>query len=272
MDSRSAARWFSALTLIGVGTAAAALGWDGVLHARDPLLSQHETLFSTSNPAHLLLAAGIFASLGGQAGVTWLRLSGFGRRAFGVMAGFFALGLGLATGWSWKVEADNANAQARAAQRFVDQTRSAIARYRDPAVALADGYQPATPLNWPVAEWVNPGYTAAHHIVDISHPERLMYISRAGYPLLAGAMFVMPDDNQAAPPIAGGLAHWHSHLDLCYLPNGTIAGTNGYGFPCPAGSIARPSPQMLHVWIVPNPAGPFADDLSPAAVAAVLAR
>jgi hypothetical protein len=253
-----------------VGLAAGGLGWDALLHAHDPLLAQHETVFSTSNPAHVLIAGGIFAALAGQAAITCLRLSGAARSAFGIVASFFALAVGASSAWSWHVEADNARAQALEAQLFVAQTRAAISRYRDVAVAMADGYEPVTPLNGPIVEWMNPAYEAAHRIVDISRPERLMYIGGGRREVLAGAMFVMPDPNQAGPRIAGGLAHWHRHLDLCYLPNGTIAGTNAFGLACPSGSVARPSPAMLHVWIVPNPQGPFADDLSPAAAAAVL--
>jgi hypothetical protein len=112
----------------------------------------------------------------------------------------------------------------------------------------------------------------ARRVLDLNRPERLMYISAPGRPILAGAMFVMPTTGGPLPRVAGGLAQWHQHLDLCYLPNGTIAGTSGYGQPCPDGSATRPTPPMLHVWIVSNPAGPFAEDMSPASIASVMTR
>ena len=133
--------------------------------------------------------------------------------------------------------------------------------------AIRAGYEPMTPLNWPLVEWVNPGFTKAGRILDVRRPERLMYVSAPGGLMLAGAMFVLPD---RAAPLAIAGAHWHRHLDLCYMATDAIAGTNGYGAPCPAGSAARPTPLMLHVWIVPNPQGAFADDLTPAAIGALL--
>jgi hypothetical protein len=269
-----APRWRSSLyavfrwsSLAGVVAAAGGLGWDALLHARDPFLAQHESIFTVANPAHVLLVAGLLAALIGQVGLTSLRLSGAAHRAFIAAAGLLGIGLAAVIGWS----AQAAATQAAASQEFIASTRAGIAQYQDPRVALRDGYQPVTPLNWPIVEWVNATYTRDGRVVDVTRPERLMYISAPGRPLLAGAMFVMPTSSRPLPTIAGGLAHWHQHYDLCYLPNGTIVGTNSYGRPCPGGSSARPTPPMLHVWIVANPEGAFAEDLSPAGIAAVIA-
>ena len=259
---------FSWSSLTGVAAAAGGLGWDALLHARDPFLAQHESVFTASNPAHILLAAGLLAALLGQVGLTGIRLSGAARRAF--IAGAAVLGMGLAAivGWS----AHTAATRTAASQEFVASTRAGILKYQNPSIALRDGYHPVTPLNWPIVEWVNPIYTKAGRVLDLRRPERLMYISAPGGPMLAGAMFVLPTVSEPIPKVAGGLAHWHVHRDLCYLPNGTIAGTNGYGQPCPDGSAARPTPPMLHVWIVSNPQGAFAEDMSPASIVAVISH
>jgi hypothetical protein len=230
------------------------------------LLARHETVFALSNPAHVLIGAGLALALAAQIGLTSLRLSGVARRAFIAGAAVSGIGLAAVAGLSAKTAAS----QAAAAQQFVASTRTAILKYQNLNIALRDGYQPVTPLNWPIVEWVNPTYTRAGRVVDVTRPERLMYISAPGRPMLAGAMFVMPTSKRPLPNIAGGLAHWHQHSDLCYLPNGTIAGTDGYGQPCPDGSTARPTPPMLHVWIVSNPQGAFAEDLSPASIASVV--
>jgi hypothetical protein len=267
----------------GVLAAAAGLGWDGILHAKDPLLAQHEG-FSASNPAHVLIAGGIVLALVAQVATIAMRLSATARRLSAVGAALLGLGLIAATAFSWNTPAGHAAADTHdhrghatrddtaAAQRLIARTRAGILPYRNPTVAIKVGYEPVTPQNWPIVEWVNPAYTAAGHVLDTEHPERLMYIRGPGGPVLAGAMFVMPRADEAGPDIAGALTHWHQHNDLCYLPNGTIVGTDGYGFPCPVGSTIRPTPGMLHVWIIPNPQGPFADDLSPAAIAAVVAN
>lgn len=256
---------FSWSSLAGATAAAAGLAWDTILHVRDPLLAQHEGVLTVSNPAHVLIAAGLLVALVGQTVLTSMRLSGAARRAFIAAAALLGTALGAIVGWSAQTTAT----QRAAAEGFVASTREGILKYQDPSIALRDGYQPVTPLNWPIVEWANPTYTKAGRVLDVRRPERLMYISSTGHPILAGAMFVMPTSGGPIPRVAGGLAHWHQHFDLCYLPNGTIAGTNGYGQPCPDGSAALPTPPMLHVWIVSNPEGPFAEDMSPASIASV---
>lgn len=256
------------LTLAGVGAAIAGLGWDAILHARDPLLVQHEAVLTAANPAHVMIGAGLVLALVSQVGFLSLRLSAGRRRALGAVAALFGIGIAAAVGWSAQVSAS----QAADARRFIESTRAGILQYQNVSIAVRAGYEPVTPLNWPITEWVNPSFTKAGRVLDLKRPERLMYISGPAGPILAGAMFVLPNADQPAPAVAGGLGHWHQHLDLCYLPNGTIAGTNSYGTSCPTGSAARPTPLMLHVWIVPNPGGAFAEDLSPAAVSSVIAR
>jgi hypothetical protein len=259
---------FSWSSLAGIAAAVGGLGWDAWLHARDPLLAQHEAVFTVSNPAHGLIAAGLVVALVGQVSLTGLRLSGAARRVYIAGVAMFGLGVSAVIGWSAQISATRASA----AQQFVASTRAGILKYQNTSVALRDGYQPVTPLNWPIVEWVNPTYMAAGRVADVTRPERLMYISAAGGPMLAGAMFVMPTSYGPVPIIAGGLAHWHQHRDLCYVPNGTIVGTDGYGQPCPDGSAVRPTPPMLHVWIVSNPQGPFAEDMSPASIALIMKR
>ncbi|GAC1478787.1 MAG: hypothetical protein PVSMB9_01600 [Candidatus Dormibacteria bacterium] len=260
-----AAALLSWTTLAGVGGAAAGLAWDAILHVRDPLLAAHEGVLTTTNPAHVMLAAGLALAIVSQAGAIVLRLSGMSRSIFTALFAVFAVTVGTALGWSQQ----QAIRQSAAAGKLVADTRAGIAKYSNVNVAIRAGYEPMTPMNGPLVEWVNPGFTKAGHLLDVQRPERLMYVSAPGGLMLAGAMFVLPD--RASPPAIAG-AHWHRHLDLCYLATATIAGTNGYGAPCPAGSTARPTPLMLHVWIVPNPQGAFADDLMPAAIGALFSR
>jgi hypothetical protein len=268
---RPLAVWFQRAGLAGALLAAVGLAWDAVIHARDPSLVQHEATFTLSSPAHLALAIGLLTTLAGQVLAAAVRLRHPGLRQIMVAgAGLLVAGMALAGLVAVRQERDVLAAQRAAADRLVADTARGIDRYRDPAQAIADGYQPVTPLNWPIVEWVNPSYVRAGRLLDPRHPERLMYVSGGRGSRLAGAMFVMPRAFMAAPTIAGSALHWHGHADLCFLPNGTIVGTNGYGFPCPTGSTAAPTPAMLHVWIVPNPAGPFADDLSPGAIQAVV--
>lgn len=156
--------------------------------------------------------------------------------------------------------------QKSAADRLVDDTRSGIARFDNLQVALADGYRPSTPATAPTVHYVNPKY-ARSGVVDPGHPQALVYANTPEGPVLLGAMFMMPRTNQLPPDIGGSIAEWHSHANLCFLPpTFVIDGLQSPFGSCPTGAINAPTPAMLHVWTVPNPAGPFGE-LAPAYVA-----
>jgi len=59
------------------------------------------------------------------------------------------------------------------------------------------------------------------------------------------------------PDIAGPLTTWHDHQNLCWNEDGSLAGILVDGTCRPAGTF-RPTPPMLHVWVVEHPCGPFA--------------
>jgi hypothetical protein len=81
-----------------------------------------------------------------------------------------------------------------AATRLVDETRRGIARYQDPAVAIADSYRPSTPLNQPTVHYGKQGKNAAVGL-DPAHPAALVYATTRHGPLLLGAMYEMPKAN-----------------------------------------------------------------------------
>jgi hypothetical protein len=62
------------------------------------------------------------------------------------------------------------------------------------------------------------------------------------------------------PEIAGPLTTWHDHKNLCWVPNGE-GGMRLSGVTDANGNCARGqnivTPPMLHVWLTPQPCGPF---------------
>lgn len=96
-------------------------------------------------------------------------------------------------------------------------------------------------------------------------------------PILLGAMYI-EGVRANGPQVGGSLTRWHSHLVVCRGGKPTIAGFGVQlrGFCNPGTWHDRYTAQMLHVWVVPYPGGPFSDDLSlaatNAAVRAVLGR
>jgi hypothetical protein len=84
------------------------------------------------------------------------------------------------------------------------------------------------------------------------------------------AMFVMHRVDEAGPDIGGPLTPWHAHTNLCFSPAGTVVGLTFGGLACPAGSVNQKTPEMLHVWVVPNTDGQFAADINAAGLASAL--
>jgi hypothetical protein len=157
------------------------------------------------------------------------------------------------------------DAQKAAAAKLVDDTRAGIARYEEVQVALTDGYRPSTPPMAPTVHYANPAY-AKGPVLDPTHPQTLVYANTPSGPRLLGAMYMMPKANEAPRNFGGALAEWHTHPNLCFtMPPFAIDGLESPFATCPVGSINGPTPAMLHVWTVPNPAGPFGD-LPPAYV------
>lgn len=130
--------------------------------------------------------------------------------------------------------------QARAAQKLVDDTRAAIARFSDTNKATLAGYQPdnvQTSAYWNYVHYVNWNAVNDETILDPSKPEALLFgqTDKHGW-VLIGAMYVMPKAGMRGPAVGGCLTTWH-----------TDPAWNG-----------KDSPEMLHVWTVDMPGGPFA--------------
>ena len=231
----------------------AGLAWDAQTHA-----SAGAHAISMAAPAHILvvIAAGALVASVFQRRAPVVLSSGAGA---GVMVAV------LAAGWLTAVDLDPisgpspAPAQRAAAQDLRVRTVRAIQRYRDIRLAYADGYVPANQSDAPLQHLINPAYLAAGRTLDPERPESLVYSGISFRPVLLGAMYIMPP-GQPGPEVGGALTTWHDHADLCFTPGGGISGHVGPRG-CAPGSALVASPQMLHVWLVDNPAGPFATDV-----------
>jgi hypothetical protein len=153
--------------------------------------------------------------------------------------------------------------QQAAAQHLLASTRAGIARYQDPAAAIAAGYKPGAASDFePLEHWENPAN--ANVVLDPSRPQNLVYFRTPRGLVLLGAMFQMQRIGQWGPTPGGPLTQWHQHEGICFSPFGFEFAFATPFWTCPLGSISVTVPPMLHVWIVDNPAGgPFAADLDP---------
>ena len=140
-----------------------------------------------------------------------------------------------------------------AADELYAQVVATLARYEDPLVAEADGYQ-VLPIVGKDHHADNPDYLKDGRVLDPERPETLVYAESARGPVLLGAMFQMPGLNDPGPRVGGPLTVWHSHENICFslLPPSLISLQSPYGT-CPLGAFNIPrTGEMIHAWTLPG--------------------
>lgn len=161
-------------------------------------------------------------------------------------------------------------AQRAAADRLHADTKAAAVRWASLDVAKADGFRAITPVLNGLQHWHNQRFFTDGRILDPRAPEELIYATTSRGPVLVAAMYLMERLDEPGPTIGGPLTVWHDHEDLCFSADGRVV---GFHRPprqtCPPGSVNQRTPEMLHVWLVDNPAGPFAAEMEPTALLAI---
>ena len=135
--------------------------------------------------------------------------------------------------------------QVGAADNLVAATAIGLEKYRDVSVALANGF---TPLGFEpngVHHYISKTYRDNPSVLDPSKPESIVYGTLPdGSMRPIGVMYMMPAAGMAGPQPGGCLMAWHAH-----------------GFPF--AGLGEQSAQMVHVWTIPVPGGPFAHESGP---------
>ena len=106
------------------------------------------------------------------------------------------------------------------AQQYVQATSAAVARFATPAEAVAAGYVPASPTDYPVVTYVNPAIVAANaaarRTLDPQHVDGLVYATTpSGAEVLAGALYILPATETKVPMPYGALVQWHRRTQVC---------------------------------------------------------
>jgi hypothetical protein len=219
-----------------------------------------------------LVALGLLMRLGNPTRRTWWRRC-WRATAFPLMASLTTLGIwvgGLAhpdalhahTGALLQsVAAVATPEQERAAAKLLADTRASIARYQDPAAAIAAGFEPGSVSSAdPLRHFENKANADA--ILDPNRPQALVYAQTTHGLQLIGAMYQMKRAGQWGPDPGGPLTQWHQHEGICFSPFGFEFSFETPFWTCPVGSTSITTPPMLHLWIVENgKEGPFAADL-----------
>jgi hypothetical protein len=156
-------------------------------------------------------------------------------------------------------------AQARADQLVADM-KAALAGYTDTASVVAAGYLSIGDAGTGHEHFVNTAYLEDPDILRADHVESIVFeVNPDGTKRLVSGMYILPPGDTLAdvPDVAGSLTVWHDHQNLCWQGL-QVVGTvvNGH---CTRGRF-RPTPPMLHVWVVPNACGPFAGIEGPGGV------
>jgi hypothetical protein len=162
-------------------------------------------------------------------------------------------------------------AQQAAADKLVADTKAGLARYASLDAAIADGYTELTPPGRPIVHYANHDYMHDGRILDPERVESLVYAFPPGHaPVLLGAMYMMEKAGGPGPLIGGSLTQWHVHDNLCIDPVREINVARQPNGSCPPGSAVIVTPEMLHVWVIDYPTGPFGELDAPGAQAAIL--
>jgi hypothetical protein len=159
--------------------------------------------------------------------------------------------------------------QQRAAAELVAAVRAATVKYRDVSVALADSYRPEKAAGLDV-HFDHEQRSADAAVLDPANPEQLVYAVAGDRAALLGVVFRMRRAGERGPQIGGATTTWHAH-NICVgvLPPG-FGVVTPYGT-CPFLTAQVTLPEMMHVWIIDSPAGPFADSLPKEAAQRALA-
>jgi hypothetical protein len=147
-------------------------------------------------------------------------------------------------------------AQQAAADQLVVDVVAGIGHIQTRQDALDAGYRYlAPPFGGAGAHYIHLGYMTDGLVLDPGKPESLM-VNHLDE--VEGAMFIMEAVGEPGPMVGGCLTMWHAHDNLCYtdrpLDGGTVQWLVDMGG-CPAGTMLRMTPEMLHVYVDgrPNP-------------------
>jgi len=165
----------------------------------------------------------------------------------------------------------------RAAEELIERShRAVLARgWQDHEQALADGFHL---MPHDIRHYQNDEFLLDDRILDPDRPEFLMYYPTPEGMALTGLMLLVRSPDERGPQVGGPLTVWHYHIwrqARCYrdgVINVGVARRDGLG--CREAVASHRSPEMLHVWLVDRPGGPFATTmyLEAASVPGLLAK
>jgi len=154
--------------------------------------------------------------------------------------------------------------QQRHADELVRKCRESAERHGwfDFEQATKDGFKL---MYGDLTHHVNEAYVLDDKILDPDRPEFVMFYDTPFGKRLAAFMFLARTPTERGPQIGGPLTVWHSHVwpkPKCLLGKVLLVGEPDQNGRCARGESGHRSPEMLHVWFIDHPHGPFATHMT----------
>ena len=154
--------------------------------------------------------------------------------------------------------------QRRGADDLVEKVRASAERHGwfNYEYAAKDGFNllPADNIHY-----VNRAFALDDVQLDPDRPEFLLFLDTPAGKRLAAFMFLARGPGDHGVQVGGPLTLWHYHAwidPVCLLERRVVIGFSDRSGLCANGVPMTRSPEMMHVWLVKNPDGPFATSMS----------
>ena len=111
----------------------------------------------------------------------------------------------------------------------------------------------------------NMDYILDDVVLDPEKPEFLLYYDTAKGKRLAGVMYLVSEPQEHGAQVGGPLTVWHYHAwqkAKCLLNRMVVVTEPGSDGSCMLGEPSHRSPEMMHVWFLDHPNGPFSTKMS----------
>ncbi len=151
------------------------------------------------------------------------------------------------------------------AEALLRETIEVLPHWASTATAAKEGFHPIGDALTGDEHWIHWDWIDDSTWFDPHKPEALVYhVDQAtGKRTLEAVMFMLPKQFTFAnlPDVGGKLVQFHIHDDLCFtntMPAPQVAGLTNADGTCNAPLVKFHPNVMMHVWIRPNPCGPFA--------------
>jgi hypothetical protein len=149
--------------------------------------------------------------------------------------------------------------QRAAAVDLIDRSAAGMVRFPDEAAVRRAGYTSIGDGSTGFEHYLRADYLLDAHELDPDHIESIVLrVASDGTKTVESAMYILSFGKTMAdvPDIAGPLTTWHNHDNLCFVGT-TVVGLADENDHCAVGALVV-TPPMIHVWITPQPCGPFA--------------